>query len=58
MEIKAIYPFWYGDRYVLPGETIDVPEGQALEIIGNVWAVSTAEEPTKETPKKKVKHEQ
>ena len=43
MKIKVTFPIRIKDRVAMPGETIDAPEGKALEYIGNEWAVEVAE---------------
>ena len=56
MKIKVTHPIKIGDRVVMPGETIDAPEGKALEYIGNEWAIELAEV-RKQKRKKEVKHD-
>lgn len=53
MRVKVIYPLHFGDRVVMPGETIDAPTGKAQEYIGNGWAIEVAEE---RKIKRKVRH--
>ena len=43
MKIYVTHPIQIGERVVMPGETIDAPEGKALEYIGNEWAIKVAE---------------
>lgn len=55
MKIKVTFPIHnVGGRVAMPGETIDVPKGKALEYIGSRWAIEVAEDQA-EMPIRKVK---
>lgn len=48
MKIKAIRPFWVGEKSVQPGETLDVKDALAAELIAYAKA---AEAPTEAASK-------
>ena len=54
MKIYVTHQIQIGERVVMPGETIDAPQGKALEYIGNEWAIKVAEEYKQ---KRKVKYD-
>jgi hypothetical protein len=55
MKIKITHPIITTDRILQAGETIDVPEADALKYIGNEWAVVSAEDKTNDNRKNRKK---